>query len=664
VHDLVLRPALAEPYRLAVLGGDLRLTFGELAARVDGAAAGFRALGLVPGDRVLVALPNDAHLLITILGLLRCSAVPVLALPALGSRELRHVTQAAGACAAVVDPRRGARQASLPGVATMIYAGERGNDGGVPLAAVLGSRDDPPARRGDPLSVAFYLLSGGTTGFPKLIPRTHRDYGYNIRMSAELAGVTGDTRYLAALPITHNFALGCPGVLGTLAMGGTVVFSAAAGVPALLAAIAEQSVTATAVVPGMAVALCDSGADLSSLRVLQVGGAKLHRSDASRIVDVLDGRLQQVYGMAEGLLNFTRLDDPDEVIIGTQGRPGSPDDEVLVVSEDGAPVAPGEVGELLVRGPYTIRAYYSAPAANAASFTADGYYRSGDLVRRDAAGNVMVEGRRKEFINRGGEKVSVNELEGLLAGYPGTAQCAVGAAPHEFLGETVCLFVVPQVGGPPPKLSVIRRHLRGQGVARYKMPERLMLLDSLPLTPVGKLDRAALKTIAENRPGSVTTGMRGTGTVSGHLDNDLIIEAPLDLVWDIANDVEHWPELFIMEYAAAEVLEVDGDRKTFRLTTVPDEEGKQYSWVSERIADPVTHTVNARRMGTGPFLYMHIFQHFSEVPSGTRLRWVQDFEVLPGAPFTTEQMAERIGANSLVQLRRHKEFIESRVTVA
>ncbi|GAA3431866.1 SRPBCC family protein [Kutzneria kofuensis] len=152
--------------------------------------------------------------------------------------------------------------------------------------------------------------------------------------------------------------------------------------------------------------------------------------------------------------------------------------------------------------------------------------------------------------------------------------------------------------------------------------------------------------------------------MSGHLDNDIVIAAPLDLVWRIANDVERWPELFVDEYAAAELIEVDGERKVFRLTMVPDEQGRQRSWVSERITDPERHTVNSRRVETGPFLYMHIFQHFAEIPGGTRVRWVQDFEVLPEAPFTTEQVADRIGRNSLAQLLRHKEFIETEAALA
>jgi len=146
--------------------------------------------------------------------------------------------------------------------------------------------------------------------------------------------------------------------------------------------------------------------------------------------------------------------------------------------------------------------------------------------------------------------------------------------------------------------------------------------------------------------------------MSAHTDNSIVIEAPLDLVWSMANDVESWPRLFEGEYAAAEVLQRENGRIVFRLTTVPQEDGRSYSWVSERVLDEERHCVQARRVELGPFRYMSIFQSFEEVPEGVRLRWVQDFEVRPGAPFTDEQMAARINGNSAEQLRSHKRQIE------
>src|SRR5215468_1612678 len=146
--------------------------------------------------------------------------------------------------------------------------------------------------------------------------------------------------------------------------------------------------------------------------------------------------------------------------------------------------------------------------------------------------------------------------------------------------------------------------------------------------------------------------------MSAHTDNEVVIEAPLNLVWEVANDIERWPELFAGEYARAEVLERDDDRVRFRLTTTPGPDGAVHRWESERWMDRARGTVQARRIEPGPFRYVHIFQSFTAVAGGTRLRWVQDFEARPDAPFSDEEARRRIDAGARGNLRRHKEVIE------
>src|SRR5439155_21812384 len=236
---------------------------------------------------------------------------------------------------------------------------------------------EPP----DAADGALLLLSGGTTGLPKLIARTHDDYAYNFSASAEVCRLGADSVYLVALPAAHNFPLACPGMLGTFSVGGRVVMTASAKAEDTFARIEAEGVTITALVPTLVIRWLDAPErarfDLSSLQVLQVGGARLNPETARRVGPELGCRLQQVFGMGEGLLNYTRLDDPDEIVIETQGRPLSPADEVLVVDTDGDPVADGEPGELLTRGPYTIRGYYRAEDHNARAFTPQGFYRTG-----------------------------------------------------------------------------------------------------------------------------------------------------------------------------------------------------------------------------------------------------------------------------------------------
>jgi aromatase len=145
--------------------------------------------------------------------------------------------------------------------------------------------------------------------------------------------------------------------------------------------------------------------------------------------------------------------------------------------------------------------------------------------------------------------------------------------------------------------------------------------------------------------------------MSSHTDNEIVINAPFDLVWDMTNDLENWPNLF-SEYASVEILDRDGDRTTFRLTMHPDEEGRVWSWVSERTPDRATRTVRARRVETGPFQYMNIRWEYDDVPGGTRVRWIQDFAMKPDAPVDDAGMAEMINRNSRTQMALIRDRIE------
>ena len=262
--------------------------------------------------------------------------------------------------------------------------------------------------------------------------------------------------------------------------------------------IETERVTITAVVPPIALQWLDavehgsqSHRDLSSLRVLQVGGAKFAPEAARRVRPVLGCTLQQVFGMAEGLVNYTRLDDPDDIITTTQGRPISPDDEIRIVDDADRPVPDGEVGHLLTRGPYTIRGYYRADEHNATAFTADGFYRTGDLVRRTPTGHLVVEGRAKDQINRGGEKVSAEEVENHILAHPAVHDAAVVGMSDPYLGERVCAYVIART--EPPSRSELLRFLRERGLASYKIPDRVEFVDRFPVTGVGKISRSELR---------------------------------------------------------------------------------------------------------------------------------------------------------------------------
>ncbi len=269
------------------------------------------------------------------------------------------------------------------------------------LDAIL-ARVDP----GDP---AVFQLSGGTTGIPKLIPRTHNDYAFNSTMAVSVCGVREGDVLLDVLPVAHNLSLACPGLEGFLLRGATVGLSASTRGRSVFGVIDRHRVTHIHVVPALLIRWINDPVardfDLGSVRVIQSGGQRLQPETRQRTERVFrNTRVQENFGTAEGLLMFVRLDDPPEVRLETVGRPICPDDEVRLVDSGGRDVPDGEIGELLARGPYTLRGYYNAPEHNQRAFSPDGFYRSGDLMWRHPSGNYVVAGRSKDLINRGGER--------------------------------------------------------------------------------------------------------------------------------------------------------------------------------------------------------------------------------------------------------------------
>jgi salicylate---CoA ligase len=291
--------------------------------------------------------------------------------------------------------------------------------------------------------------------------------------------------------------------------GGRVVLARTPDPDKVLPLMSAEGVTVTAAVPAVVqrwIEAVSSGRHAAppALRLLQVGGARLAPEVARRAEPVLGGTLQQVFGMAEGLLNYTRMDDPEDIRIETQGRPMCPDDEILIVDASDNPVPPGSMGALLTRGPYTPRGYYRADEHNARAFTPAGWYRTGDIVRLHPSGNLVVEGRDKDLINRGGEKLSAEEVENLIYRLSGVARVAAVAKPDPDLGERVCVVVVLEPG-TDLTLESVRAALTTMQVARYKLPEDLLVLDELPLTKVGKIDKKRLREVVRGKADSVET---------------------------------------------------------------------------------------------------------------------------------------------------------------
>jgi len=509
--------------RTALIAGSEHITYRELAGRVERLARHFLELGLRPLDRVVVQLPNVPEFVSVYFALQRVGAIPVMALPPHRYREIKYYVELTEAVAYVIPDRAGdfafvelARRitSECRSLRHVVVAGEA-PPGMVSLTTCLSTQSRVPASALsdvtiDPMDPAVLQLSGGTTGVPKLIPRLHNDYVYNSKTAATMVDVRPGDALLVVLPIAHNLPLACPGIQGFFLRGARAVLSSSVRAQDVFSLIERERVTHLAVVPALLIRWINDPAisryDLSSVRVVQSGGQRL-QPEVKRLCEarIPSATVQENFGMAEGMLTFVRLDDPYDVRLETVGRPMCPDDEVKLVDDEGREVPDGEVGELAVRGPYTLRGYYRAPEHNARVFTPDGFYLSGDLMRRHPSGNFVVEGRKKDLINRGGEKISAEEIESLILSHPAVQNVACVPMPDPVLGERTCAFVVPR-RGQRVTLPEIVEHLTEAGIAKFKLPERLELIDELPLSPFGKVSKVTLtKLIAETLTPTRTT---------------------------------------------------------------------------------------------------------------------------------------------------------------
>ncbi|MCD6672483.1 MAG: AMP-binding protein [Burkholderiaceae bacterium] len=514
--EMLHRSMLRHPDKLALVDGEKSATYGELVERSHRLAVQFARLGLKPRERVIFQLSNSIELVYAFFALLHIGAIPVMALPAHRRTELVHFARHAQAVAHLIpastdrfDHAALAEELrrEVPSIRMVVTAGTPA-PGQVALEALLAddADDDALSRTrvdafGDASDVALMMLSGGTTALSKFIPRTHNDYVYNCTQSGAVAGFGERTVFLAVLPMSHGYTLSSPGLLAVLSHGGTVVIAPDPRPETVFPLIERHRITVVAGGVPLAVSWLASPwperCDLSSLQVYMNGGARLLPELRRQIEQRFGCTYVESYGAGEGLLNQTRLDDPEEIRFHSSGRPVSPADEIKVLDPHGNELPDGVVGELAARGPYTVRGYYKAPEATAAAFTPDGFYRMGDAVRK-VGDYLYLEGRLKDLINRGGEKVSVEEVENHVIAHPSVANVCVVAMPDERYGEKACAFVVTK---PNCTLSFeqLQEFLLARGIAKFKLPERLEVVDAFPLSPAGKVLRRELRAIIATR---------------------------------------------------------------------------------------------------------------------------------------------------------------------
>jgi 2,3-dihydroxybenzoate-AMP ligase len=512
--DLV-SAAEAHADRVALATPETSLTYREVydaAARLAGGV--LASTSLRPGDAVMFQLGNVAETVIAYLACLLAGLRPVCTLPQHGEREVGLLAEHLGARGLFVQADFGRGQ--LPSTArSLLTAGVvsevvvfRGDafDGATAAESIMRAGTSTelaslPFASLDPWQIAVFQLSGGTTGLPKVAPRMHEEYAYNGRAWSEELGWGPGSVVLYPLPIMHNAGINV-GLQPALLSGATLVLAPSADIGTILDLIeTHRPVAIPLVPPAVAIRLLEDPrsrkADLSCIRDFVVGGQKLATEFAERLRDELGIAIRQKFGMAEGMFLVTPRDASEAIRLHTVGVPISPADEIRIVhpgTDD--PVEPGEIGEFCARGPYTIRGYYRAEAHNAESFTPDGFYRTGDLARAQVIDGTLcysIEGRIKDVINRGVEKIHAEEVEELILRHPGVANVALVAMPDRVLGERACAYLVMETDTEALDVPALGAFLAAHGLARYKLPERVELVLALPLTNVGKVAKKDLR---------------------------------------------------------------------------------------------------------------------------------------------------------------------------
>jgi 2,3-dihydroxybenzoate-AMP ligase len=505
--------------RVALAYNGKHISYREMGEKVNRLALHFVNLGLKTYDRMILQLPNEPEFVYCYFAAVKIGVIPILSLPAHRDAEISFFTQFAKARAHTVPSRnkdfshqemsREVRK-KAPNLEFTFVSGEGVDSDLISIRALLNDKIEEriPVKslkqhRPDPMEPAVFQLSGGTTGVPKIIPRIHNDYAANFKRAAEITQVTRDSVMGIAIPVNHNFALACPGLQGALYRGAKVVLIPSPRTDTVFEAIQKEKITIMPTPPALLIRWMEapdlSKYDLSPLDVVLAGGARLNAEVAKKIKSILGCDYHQNLGMAEGMLFWTRRGDPEDLLLNTQGAPMFEDDEVRVVDENDRDVPYGQPGELLVRGPTTLRGYYNSPEYNRKALTTDGFYRTGDVVRMVKGRYLSVEGRIKDTINRGAEKISAEEVENHILAHPKVENCAFVAMPDHVLGEKGCAYVMTK-GNQSLTLGELCGFLQDvRHISTFKLPERLEVVSAFPMTQVGKIDKKELRRIVAQK---------------------------------------------------------------------------------------------------------------------------------------------------------------------
>ena len=509
--DLFDKTADLFPKKEAVIDGRGRLTYANLRERVDRMAAGLINLGLEKGDCVLLQLPNWSEYVCSYFALQRIGCIPVLLISGYKQLEVSHLARLTDAKAWIVpatyrkidyvsfigEVKRGNPQ--LKHIIS-VRAAKEGVEFTTSLEWILeqklsaGDRERLAMRRPEPTDVAHIVPSGGTTGLPKGIPRTHNDYICNVEYLHKAGEMNTSDVCLLVVPAGHNLALS--NVVGSFFGGYKLVLVDSTRPQDICSTIQSEKVTYMPMVPSLVRRIIEfeqlQDYDLTSLKKISAGGEPSSPDLIREVQRKLGCTYINEFGMAEGLLCRTNLVDDIETICNTVGKPCCPYEQIKILDVEGNELSPNKDGELVTKGPGIFAGYLKNPEENKKSFTPDGFFKTGDQARIDGSRNLKITGRIKDLIIRGGENISPPQVEELLCSYPGVADAAVIGMPDQEFGEKVCAYIQP-VFGIKIVPDEIKAFMESKGASKLLMPERFEFIDSLPMTEAGKHNKKALR---------------------------------------------------------------------------------------------------------------------------------------------------------------------------
>jgi 2,3-dihydroxybenzoate-AMP ligase len=515
--DILDRAADIHPEKEAFVDRKTRLTYGEAREKTNKLAISLMDLGIQPLDRVLVQLPNWNEFVFAYFALQKIGAIPVLLIDRYRQFEINHLISLTGATFWIVAEKYKKTDylpivedvvKEHPQLKNIILARSEGHGPLLSMEKLIHevkldmlNLQRLAQRRPDPMQVAHMGPTGGTTGAPKIVPRTHNSLITGIEYCSKSWEQSNQDINLLAGPIGHDLTFS-KGFIGSIITCGKIIFLDSTDDKEIYETMEREKVTSIIWVPTLAQRMLQyedlDKYDLSSLKKMHSAGGASHPDLVKDVTEKFNIKFYNGYGATEGMTTITRTTDDLETICTTVGRPTCPYDTYKVVDQNGNELPPNTEGELVLKGPGVFTGYYNNPEENKRAFTQDGFFRTGDLAMINEKGYVTLTGRIKEMINRGGESISSTEIEKLITSHPEVALVAVIPMPDPVFGEKVCAYIQPKPGANLSFEKVIA-HLKERKASVQQLPERIEFIETMPFTKAEKVDKRYLREDIERK---------------------------------------------------------------------------------------------------------------------------------------------------------------------